>query len=369
MKVLLLTNSLDPKDGGWARYSLELARELEREGVEVEIVTESTGNKAQDSLAEGVRMHTGLHMRPDAHPRRILNILHDYFFVRRLASTADVVHALVEHHVFTVSLLGKPYYMTAHGTYALRLLRSTWFGAWMRLALTRANGILFGSAFTQEKVLEKVPGLTNTIFIPNGVDTNVFTPSLNRTSSQQFLTTGALKSRKGQDLVVRALARIHSDFPEATYAIVGDQRGSFTQHVHDLVSELRLSSHVTFVPSVDTQELIRRYQGAIAFILLSRTDGAGSFEGFPLSLLEAAACGIPIIGSRGCGAEHLITDGENGFLFDEEDVEGLAGAMALLLKNRDLATAMGRAARLSAERLSWRTHASRVIAVYNQGTT
>jgi glycosyltransferase involved in cell wall biosynthesis len=74
-------------------------------------------------------------------------------------------------------------------------------------------------------------------------------------------------------------------------------------------------------------------------------------EAFPVMLLEGMAMGLPTIGSRYVGIPDIISDGETGLLVEPQDVEGLAGALEVLVSNPQSAAEMGRKGRLRAERL------------------
>jgi glycosyltransferase involved in cell wall biosynthesis len=88
------------------------------------------------------------------------------------------------------------------------------------------------------------------------------------------------------------------------------------------------------------------------------------FEGFVFVFLEAGAYGLPVIGTRTGGIPDAIADGENGFLFAPDDVEGIAGAMIRLAEDPALARRMGMAGRARAEELTWKRYARQQMAVY-----
>ena len=365
MKVLILTSSLDPATGGgWARYSRELIRHLLRLGVEVEIFVE--GSQAiVTPYFENARVHNGLRVTSNASLMNVFRLIRDYFLIRPYGKDFDIVHALVEHHVFLAALLRRPFLVTAHGTYFPRFFRQAIYGFFTQYALRASRGVIFGSEFTEKKVKEAVP-MIRTFFIPNAVDTQVFKPSSVRHISSTFITVGALKPRKGQDLCIKALASIADQYPEANYKMIGDLSGSFTRQLKLLAQQLNITERVEFVSSASDTRLVEYYNSALALLLPSRTDKAGAFEGFPLSLLEAAACGIPVVGTYGCGAEHLIKNGLNGFLIQPEDEAALAERMVYFLEDLERAATMGREAREAAAAFSWEKHASSVVRVYNR---
>lgn len=364
MRIALLTNSLDPTTGGWARYSCEVARALKLAGHDVRIYTE--GREGMSDF-EGMPARGGLRTGIGINVQNLANIALDTLWLTEQVHDADVVHALVEHHAFSAGLTGKPYFVTAHGTYLPRFSKHWLFGVFGKSILKKATRIIFVSDFTKRKVVQNIPELTNSVFIPNGVDTDKFRPTTPPNAEHPyFITVGALKARKGQDIVVRALARISSRCPNVRYAMVGDvhEGESFVEKLRAIAKEMDVAMRLDFFSGISDEKVVELYSASLGCLLPSRTDERGAFEGFPLSLLEAASCGTPVVGARGVGAEHLIDHGVNGFLLKEEDIEGLATCMETLALEPTRRQEMGRAARAVAERFSWKAHAGAILKEY-----
>lgn len=366
MRVVLLTNSIDPAAGGWARYTREIARSLARAQHSVTIFVE--GAVSPGTTFDGMQVHGGLRAGAHIGIKNFVKSLLDVRLIRRTCASADVVHACVEHHMFAAALSGRPYGVTAHGTYLPRYVSSGVLsrtaGLW---ALRGAVKVFFVSDFTRKKLVELVPDLHNTCFVPNGVDIAAFRPvTLPDPARPYVMTVGAVKPRKGQDLVVRALGAVHATFPNLEYVIVGDTLSGkeFVAKLEHLIQEIGVEAQVRFVSNISDDEVVRLYSASLACLLTSRTDAGGSFEGFPLSLLEAAACGTPVVGTYGVGAEHLIEDGVNGFLVAEEDVDRIADILSTLAGDMELRTRMGAAARTAAEKFSWDAHVATLVREY-----
>lgn len=363
--MAVLTNSLDPTTGGWARYSREAARALKEQGHEVAIYTE--GPPGVEEVFEGIPVKTGLRAGIGLNTKTFVKALLDASWLKERVRDDDVVHAFVEHHAFSAGLTGKPYFVTAHGTYLPRFSKHWLFGVFGKSILKKAVRIVFVSDFTKQKVIEGIPELGNGVFIPNGVDTQKFKPVASPdVDHPYFITVGALKSRKGQDLVVRALSRISSRCPNVRYVMVGDRKEgeAFVEKLEAIAKEAGVADRLDFFSGISDDEVVRLYSASLGCILHSRTDARGAFEGFPLSLLEAASCGTPVVGTYGVGAEHLIESGKNGFLLKEEDMEGLASCMETLATEPKAREEMGHAARKAAEQFSWGAHARAILKEY-----
>lgn len=102
-----------------------------------------------------------------------------------------------------------------------------------------------------------------------------------------------------------------------------------------LITELGIKEKVFFKEGICDNELRGLYQNAELFLLLSQADNH-DVEGFGIVYLEAAAFGLPVIATYGCGAEDAVLNGENGYLFDASDIEKIAERILEIFKNQNL---------------------------------
>jgi glycosyltransferase involved in cell wall biosynthesis len=163
-----------------------------------------------------------------------------------------------------------------------------------------------------------VPYITNGISLPK--DALPVEPEFD------FLSSGRLCKVKNFDDLINAFSIVIKFRPEAKLCICGDgeEKPSLIQQVH----HLGLDSNVCFSPSIsDMGSLYRRSK---VFCLFS------SREGGPLSIAEAMAYGLPIVGSDISGIKTYANDSLNGFLFPCHDVETAAAKMILLLTDKEL---------------------------------
>jgi len=181
--------------------------------------------------------------------------------------------------------------------------------------------------------------------LPNGVDADRFKPDSDRgrafremnglPAGPLLVSTSRLHEQKGHDLAVRALA----DLPgEARLALAG--AGKCEAGIRERARELGVADRVRLLGHVD--EIPDLLCAADAFVLASR------FEGMPNSVLEAMAAGLPIVATAVGDVPRMLEDGVSGLLVPPEDGRALAGALARVLDDADLARALGRAARASA---------------------
>ncbi|MCX8045198.1 MAG: glycosyltransferase family 4 protein [Desulfobacterota bacterium] len=183
---------------------------------------------------------------------------------------------------------------------------------------------------------------TKMMSIPNGVDTSIFRPPIQ--SEQEFrqkcsdqekiiLYAGRLSPEKGVAFLVRAFATLAPHIPAQLF-IVGD--GPEKKHLESIIVEQGLSNRVCLIPAVE--HLVPLLHSADVFVLPSL------FEGLSNALLEAMACGLPVIATRVAGNQEVIRDGENGMLVPAQDSDALAAAIAFLCTQPEHAQRLGCAA-------------------------
>lgn len=139
---------------------------------------------------------------------------------------------------------------------------------------------------------------------------------------------------KGLDLLVESLRRLAGRYPRLVLVIAGSGEGE--RELRERVAKAGLTERVRFLgPLGDAPRL---------FPALDLYVSASRGEGLPFSLLEAMACGLPVIATRVTGHVDIVVDGVTGFLTRPEDPEELAVSVARLLDDPELRQRMGRAA-------------------------
>ena len=180
-----------------------------------------------------------------------------------------------------------------------------------------------------------------------------------------MLTVGRLQKRKGHDNLIRALCQIRRSVPDVLYAIVGD--GAERSELEDLVRQLDLGAHVQFRGDIDDGEMIQCYQQCDLFVLPNR-EVQGDIEGFGIVLVEAQACGKPVIAGVSGGTSDTMQLDVTGQIVPAESVAELAESATALLKDGQRRDKMGQAARTWAvENFDWEILARRARTVLQDG--
>jgi D-inositol-3-phosphate glycosyltransferase len=215
--------------------------------------------------------------------------------------------------------------------------------------------------------------------IPCGVDLNVFRPmrqsdareALSRDQCERIvLFVGRIEQIKGIDVLLRALGLLFFRHPElrsdVCLLVVGgaldpnddSPEVEKIEELQRLVHQHRMEANVSFVGSMDQQRLALFYAAADVCAVPSLT------ESFGLVALEAMACGTPVVGTRVGGLQTLIEDGDSGLLVPAGDYQALAESIAKVLTDHRLRMHLAHGARDRAEHFSWRSVGDRIEALY-----
>jgi len=160
---------------------------------------------------------------------------------------------------------------------------------------------------------------------------------------------------KAVDALVAAFARMARERPSARLALVGD--GSESARLRALARTLRIQDRVSFAGGMP--EAARLLSALDVYASASRR------EGLPLALLEAMACGLPVVATRAPGHVDVVADGDTGVLVAQDDLPALARAMGDLLDDPARRAALGEAGRRRAEdRFGVERMASETAALY-----
>ena len=205
------------------------------------------------------------------------------------------------------------------------------------------------------------PGVDIDRFVPAERDPEVRT-GLGWDDRRVVLTVGRLQARKGQDRLILAVKQLQKRFPDLLYVIVGD--GEERQNLESLVRENRLENHVQFRFDIGDDQLVRCYQQCDVFALPNR-DVNGDFEGFGMVLLEAQACGRPVVAGMSGGTAETMRVPTTGRLVCCDQPEPLAELLTELLSDREQLESMGPAARQwVVEEFDWKSRAQQAITLF-----
>lgn len=370
MKIVLVSDYYLPYVGGGVeRVVEELAHNLVSFGHEVRVLTFNPDGWPDREMSDGIEIVRipAVNLQPIVGAPAALNAgLH----LRRYLDDADVVHT---HNLFfMLSLLTglsrprAPLITTMHVgslhnlTGALGAFGRMYERSVGRYILHRSKAVTAVS----NSVAQHAASLSKSTpvhVIPNTVDVERFRPASQSHDlddhGPSVLFLGRFSRNKGPHHLIEAIPQVIESIPDASFDFVG--QGPLQEFLTKRMSSLGLNGNARLRGKVP--DVVPILQRASVVTRPSLT------EGMPLAVMEAMACGKPVVATRVGGTPDLIRDGETGILFDPGDVDALAEGLIRILENRSRAVAMGRAAREWTERqMTWEGLSRRYEKLYEE---
>jgi 1,2-diacylglycerol 3-alpha-glucosyltransferase len=192
--------------------------------------------------------------------------------------------------------------------------------------------------------------------IPNGIDVKLFSNGKNLEQKEKILHAGRLGFEKNVDIVIKAFARLGQKRPEATLTIVGD--GPAKEKLVMLAKELMVEKKVKFLGMVDRKRLPGIYREHQLFMTASTMETQG------LVVLEAMACGLPVVAVHSYALPELVKNGVNGFLVRSGDDKAMAARLEWILADKKTAGKMSKKAVETAEQYDLKVTTGKMELLY-----
>jgi phosphatidylinositol alpha-1,6-mannosyltransferase len=325
-RILALVGDCYAGPGGIARYNQDLFEALAEGGADI-LILPRLGD------AGGMTLPAGIRQLPPVFGR--LSFLLSSLLAAWRHRPVDVVFC---GHVYMAPLAwimarltGGRFWMQAHGA-------ETWVGR--RNAVRRAieasdmvttvsrgtRHILMAWAHLEDAQVRVLPDTVREIFTP-GTPSQALVDRLALGPGPVLLTVGRLSASeryKGHEQIFAALPALRARFPDLVHVVAGsgDDRARLERRALELAGDAAAVRFLGFVPEEDLPDL---YRLADLYVMPS------SQEGFGIVYLEAAACGLKVVGGAGGGSGDAVPDERIGVLVDPSDEKGLIEAIARLL--------------------------------------
>jgi glycosyltransferase involved in cell wall biosynthesis len=361
MRLGLIHYGLDRGATGIGRYTTELAASLAGQGLAINCLWAGTcPPEMTGSSLPGSRLLPGLLTLGQVEIARL---------ARRL--NLDLVHDPTG--AMPLLLTQRPRVVTIHDVipyiYPQTSTRLDWliYHLWLPLAVRQATLIMTDSQQSKEDIMAHLPVQAERIgVVPLAADRR-FRP-LNRVEvrpiSQKYgvtgpyiLYVGALGSRKNLPRLLEAYARLRQWSARWKLVIAGGRKWKFSP-IFEAVERLGLEAQVHFTGYVADEDLPALYNGADLFVFPSL------YEGFGLPVLEAMACGTPVVTSNTSSLPEVT--GEAALLVDPYDVAAISTAMRRVLTDPELARGLRERGLARAAQFSWERTARETVAVYER---
>lgn len=188
--------------------------------------------------------------------------------------------------------------------------------------------------------------------IQNGINIDEFRANPVEHDVFKFICVARFEPQKNHALLIRAFSEVHKVFPDTVLELVGD--GYLRSNIESLVAELNLNDAV--IMEGISSDIAKKNNSADVFVL------ASDFEGLPVSVLEAMACGLPIVSTDAGGTHDIVISEENGIIVPVGDLNSFTEAMLRIRTDYDLRKSMGEQSREYAKRNS----VERFVSQYEQ---
>lgn len=260
------------------------------------------------------------------------------------AHTLPIIRRVGLKTVVTVHDLGSEYLPQLH-----QFKQQLYLKYVTRYQLNSATKLIAVSKATKEDLIKKAginPEKISVVY--EGYDKKLFKPATSD-RGEYFLFVGTVQPRKNIGRLIAAFSKVSNKL-----VIVGS-KGWLSDEIYQLPKKLGIEDRVKFLGYVPDEKLPALYAGAIALVSPSL------YEGFGLPILEAQACGCPVITSNTSSMPEVA--GKGAILVDPYNVEAIAHAMIRVKESRSQRVKMIKAGWKNVKRFSWEKCARETLAV------
>jgi phosphatidyl-myo-inositol dimannoside synthase len=353
-RTLVITNDFPPRPGGIQTFGYEIVRRFDPESVTV--LTSNWEGAAEFDAAQDFKIVR-------ANTQTLVPSKSTLSMAREIVVAENITRVLFGAAA-PLGLLGAP--LRKLGVTNIIGMTQGHETGWAMTPGTRqalrkigndTDYLTYISEYTHKKIAKAlspdaaarmrriVPGVDSTEFSPDNLSSGIqLRTELGWIDRPVIVCVSRLMARKGQDELIRALPEIQQTAPNASLIIVGD--GPYRKDLERLVKKLGLENFVHLTGKVSQTELSKWYAAGDIFAMPCRTRmGGWDVEGLGIVFLEGSATGLPVIVGDSGGAVDAVIDGETGYLVDGTNTAEIAGRIAYLFANPDIAKKMGEAGR------------------------
>lgn len=381
-KLLIVSPYFYPEIGGAENYSYNIAKGLVKKGFKVTVLCSTKLGKDKTETIDGINV---IRQKPDFIVSNTPVKFNLYFTVSKLLREEkfDLVnsHTPVPYYADMACYAAKRanvrFILTYHNdnthpNFLVNALCNIYNYTLNKLTLKWSTKIITPSPYCFHESKFLLAHKDKLSWIPPGVNMKKFYPGKSYLVHTRYNIPkkakivmfvgqmGKFHKHKGVDILIKAFKSVSEKIPSAYLVLVG--KGDMVEEYKKISKELGIADKVIFTGFVSDEELPEYYRSADVVALTPTTVQ----EGFGMTLIEAMACGKPVIGTRIGGIKYIINEGENGFLVDVGDVISLGNLMIKLLSDKNLFKIMRKnRTKTAEEKFSWVGSTEKLCKLYN----
>lgn len=366
--------------GGMERYAYFLAKHIAEQGVDVEVISspEKEGRKSEE-IYEGVRYRFIPPAVKYGRGFRFYRTYHHFNWnLSKLLQKEDfdILHAYeITAFPYILTKNRKPIVVQAFGNEwyktkgLIKRLFLTPVNYPLKLCMRKAEAIASEGEIQSKEIVDLFNINRKKIFeIPDGVDLSQIEEYLSQASVTRkdlglseddfvIINVNRIEKVKGVYYLIEALGRIKKEIDNVKLILIGT--GTDEERIYTLINKLGLSDIIKHFRNVDDKLLFNYYK--LADLSVTPT----LYEGLPLVILEAMACGLPIIATNTSENPQVVKDGVNGLLVPTADSQAIANAV-IKLNDKNKLKKMGSESKKIIKDYDWEIIAKKAIKAYEK---
>ena len=369
MRICMVMSTPFPPEEGIGNYVYNLSRKLIEKGHQVTVITRSPSWRMQTDTFNAINIfrapfipcypfHVNLH---GAFVNKLFKSLEPNFdlvhihtplspVIKTSLPVVTTMHTSIIRDIDFIEVKGLRYLLSK------MMLRSTGYPLTLKL-LRRSDKITAVSKGVAQELKGYGLNPDGVDVIRNGVDETVFVPAQKKNEDRYILCTGRLTTRKGLFDLIECGRYVRDKYTDVQFVITG--KGELLSKLKARVEELDIKDKFIFTGFVDRENLIKLYQNATIFVLPSH------YEGLPTTIIEAMACGLPVVATDISGNVDVIENGKNGILIPPKSPKKMAGVISTLLEDEVMRELLGKNARATIEkRFTWNIISDYILQCY-----
>ena len=369
MKIILISNTIAP-NSGWGTLTYNHASYLHKRGVPFQLFLPWNAKRIDVPFVNQISYELPSLLPVLSCWRNILKFL-KLLIIKKTFSEPVIIHSLID---FPYNLTGWywakknkcPFIYSAIGSYSVKPFTKIIQRQLLLEPFKKASRVIAISNFTAQQA-QKVSNHYRSIDV---INLPVTQPS-KITASQEdhfnipesakvILSVGPLKSRKGMDILIKALPEIVNKISETQLIIVGN---GDKEKYYQLAESLGVRKNLLILQNTPAEELIYLFKRSNVFALTSRYINH-NFEGYGLVYLEAGLYKKPVVAADSGGVSDAVHHQETGLLVPENNIEATADALIKILSNEELAQKLGEGNYRLAKERNWDDYIDQIIKIY-----